>query len=424
MPSADALNYPYIRVRNVNWLKRTLMVFPHVVRMTPGYERGAPADDPEIEPFTYTREKQKYPLLRSADLGSRHVRDCQLELQAELKARIAADPDAFRKRFGRGAARAPRRGIIEKPTAAERRMGASFQIHPEKLGDLVDTLVNEQLAWVPKRHYGDPSDYLEMHPILGEALMATLATACAEAEGLQVVTEFPRLHGKLIGTPRDKILSACIDGHRTDGSITGEHVLEFLIHRRCDVSLLSQDGIFQLSEERQTLADFREKLEELAKREFKLPIHDQQAREEKIKDLLADLFRQWNKEKSVLSATGRRFFGDGVLSEPRKIIEKIGETLLKPEGGLAGAQGAAIAGASQATYAASTGGGLASVLVTGGFGFVVGVVVRGVESWSKARTEAKHSPLRYLTALERQGVTFTFRADQTQELDGITARDL
>ena len=37
----DALNYPYIRVRSLDWLKRTLLIFPHVVRMTPEV-RGRP----------------------------------------------------------------------------------------------------------------------------------------------------------------------------------------------------------------------------------------------------------------------------------------------------------------------------------------------------------------------------------------------
>jgi len=91
-----------------------------------------------------------------------------------------------------------------------------------------------------------------------------------------------------------------------------------------------------------------------------------------------------------------------VLADPRKFIEKIGEALLKPEAGLAGAQGAAIAG-----VPAATAGSLTPVVVAAGFGFVVGVVVRTIESWAKTRQAAKESPLRYLTALEKQGVTFT-----------------
>ena len=47
----DALNYPYIRVRSADWLKRTLLIFPHVVRMTPN--NHAPADDPAVEEFCW-----------------------------------------------------------------------------------------------------------------------------------------------------------------------------------------------------------------------------------------------------------------------------------------------------------------------------------------------------------------------------------
>ncbi|TGT57307.1 hypothetical protein EN813_038380 [Mesorhizobium sp. M00.F.Ca.ET.170.01.1.1] len=409
MAAADALNYPYIRVRDVEWLKRTLLVFPHVVRMTPGIDRGAPADDPSILPFTWPRNEKDEPLLRPARLYLPHVQQSQLELRAELEARIAAAPKAFLARFGKKAAKSDARGSIKTATPWERRLGlgANFQIHPEKLGELVEVLQREGLAWKPSDHMADSPGYLEMHSVLGEAIMATLATACAEAEGLQVVTEFPSLHGKLIGTPREKILDACIDGPKVDGKVTGEHILEFIVHKQCKIDLLAKDGIYALHEERKALADFREKLEKLAAEEFKQPIFDVGTREVKIKDLLRDLFKDWDSEKNQLAGTGRQFFGDGVLAEPSKLIEKIGEALLKPETGLAGAQGAAIAAAPQAALTAGAGGSLTPVLVTAGFGFVVGVVVRSVESWAKARKAAKDSPLRYLTALESHGVTFT-----------------
>lgn len=409
MAVADALNYPYVRVRDVEWLKRTLLVFPHVVRMTPGSERGAPADDHQIALFTYPRNDEEVPLLRPARLDLQHVYECQLELRNELESRITADPMAFRTRFGKSAARSDARGSIEKATPWERRLdlGANFQIHPYKLGALTKILLDEKLAWEPKPGTVDHPGYLEMHSVLGEAIMATLATACAEAEGLQVVTEFPKFHGKLIGTPREKILGACIDGPKGEGKVTGEHILEFIVYRQCEVGMLAQEGIYELHEERKALADFRGKLEELAAKEFTGPIYDTGVREEKVKDLLADIFRQWDKERAALAGTGRRFFGEGVLAEPRKFIEKIGETLLKPEAGLAGAGGAALAGAPLATHAVTAGSSLTPVLITAGFGFVVGVVVRSIESWGRARQAAKDSPFRYLTALERQGVTFT-----------------
>jgi hypothetical protein len=58
----DALNYPYIRVQDVDWLKSTLLLFPHVARIRP-YD--APDDDPEIEVFTHTVGAADEPLLRS-----------------------------------------------------------------------------------------------------------------------------------------------------------------------------------------------------------------------------------------------------------------------------------------------------------------------------------------------------------------------
>src|ERR1700750_860702 len=94
----DALNYPYIRVRSLDWLKRTLLIFPHVVRMTP--EIRAPAEDPHFSAFTQS-ESGRYPLLRPADLHSSHVQDAQLELVAELEQRLEQDRRGFRARYGR-----------------------------------------------------------------------------------------------------------------------------------------------------------------------------------------------------------------------------------------------------------------------------------------------------------------------------------
>jgi hypothetical protein len=262
----DALNYPYIRVRSADWLKRTLLIFPHVVRMTPS--RRAPADDPKIAIFRDTTSHGK-PLLRSADLHGVHVQDSQRELVAELQQRLDADGPTFRNRFGRSAAlTGGASSIANHCTVWERRLfhPTSFQIHANKLfEDLTDFLRRENLAWTPDSEITDGPDYLEMHPQLGEAVMATLAMACAENEGLQVVTEFPKLHGKLLGTPREKILTACLDGSRQGGGISGQQIGEFLVYRSCNVDNLSLESLIALKKERDALADFREKLDELAK---------------------------------------------------------------------------------------------------------------------------------------------------------------
>src|SRR4051794_10967951 len=116
----DALNYPYIRIRSVDWLKRTLLIFPHVVRMTP--DLRAPADDPEVSAFVHLMG-DRYPLLRSADLQSSHVRVAQLELVAELRSRLDKEGGSFRARYGRQAASDLATSLIgENLTIWERRL--------------------------------------------------------------------------------------------------------------------------------------------------------------------------------------------------------------------------------------------------------------------------------------------------------------
>lgn len=292
----DVLNYPYIRVRSVDWLKRTLLIFPHVVRMTP--EIGAPTDDPEILAFTSIMNG-RYPSLRAAALHSEHVHHAQLSLILELRSRLDQDRNGFLVRYGREAAASLNASLTgQNLTLWERRLSAraTFQIHRYKLFDeLTAFLSTEKLAWPPDMSTAEGPDYLEMHPGLGEAVMATLATACAENEGLEVVTEFPRLHSKLIGVPRERILTACLEGIEPSGATSVQQIAEFFVYRRCNVDMLSAENIVSLKDERQALSDFCAALEDLAS---SLPriIHSRRALYEQIEDSLNDMFKVWESE--------------------------------------------------------------------------------------------------------------------------------
>ncbi len=122
-----------------------------------------------------------------------------------------------------------------------------------------------------------------MNPKLGEAVMATLAVACAENEGFQVVTEFPELHGELIGTPREAILKACLEEPRGSGETSGRQIAEFLVYRRCNVASVTAGSITALKSERDVLVEFREQLEKLA---TTLPsvIHSEEALKKELDD--------------------------------------------------------------------------------------------------------------------------------------------
>lgn len=90
------------------------------------------------------------------------------------------------------------------------------------------------------------------------------------------------------------------------------------------------------------MSDFREHLEKLAAAEFAHPIYDDDIRRKKIEALIQEQLTKWEEKQKVLVGAAKRFFSDGALADPKKVIEKIGETLLKSEGAVAGAQGATL----------------------------------------------------------------------------------
>lgn len=395
MPVESALNYPYIRVRDVEWLKRTLLLFPSVLRMTP--LQNAPADDPAILPFTQCPDPEMPPLLASADLWAAHVKTAQHQLIADLDKLFTDSSPRGRRLLSRfrlrNFAHADRGEAAIAPTVWERRLApdGSFQIHSEKmLPDLAQYLRRMGLAWNPGEWYSDGPLYLEMNPRLGEAVMATLAYACAENEGLQVVTEFPKLHGRLLGVPRAAIIDACFGSGEGAGGTSGQQIGEFLVHRRCDVSELTTERLYALKQERDALAEFRKQLELVARDKLPPLIYDQRKLQQCLDDEVSRILKTWQEDKRNLSNYARRLFGEGVLDEPIKAIGKVIQDSLSAEGAALVAGGTVLHAAAGASI-----------------GFAIAFVVRAVRTWNETKAAAKHSPYRYLTSLEKQGVSFS-----------------
>ena len=393
-PDIDALNYPYIRVRSVNWLKRTLLIFPHVVRMSP--DTDAPSDDPDVYKFC-VRHGRRGPLLRHADLNARYVREAQNELIEQLTSRL---DDNFRKRFAHPARRGPDSGLTwNNMTVWEQRLSDRpiFQIHMHKMiMRLVDFLMRERLAWEPE-FSSHGRNYIEMHPRLGEAVMATLAFACAENEGLRLVTEFPEIHGKLIQQPKEAILSVCLEDTKPLRKASPQQVVEFIVYRRCDVSRLTAEKIAALKSERDALAEFRIEVEKLAAT-IPSTIQSEPHLEARLNDLINDIFKRWQRDQANLSAYARELFGEGALAEPAKLIQKLTEAAATPT--TAAATAAGVTGVHQ--------GNLTLGLATGAAaGFAVAVVFRAIGAWGKVKKASRHSPFRYLTTLAKSGVVFS-----------------
>jgi hypothetical protein len=328
-------------------------------------------------------EGRRGPLLRAADLKGPIEHEAQRALIEDMRDRIEADGSTFLSRFDRAATKIRSADLRSANDVWDRRLlYMTFQIHTYKLlEELTAFLTEKGLAWTPAPELADGMNYLEMHPALGEAVMATLAMACAENEALHVITEFPELHRRLLGIPCENILAATLDDSGPSGIVSGQQIAEFLVYQRCDVDRLSAEALSELHEERHIFADFRTKIDELA---ASLPdaIPSNARREEYLNERVNELLNQWRQNQSNLGPKGRRFFGEGALSAPGKLAEKMTE--------------AAVLGmlAPQLIWAAVA-------------GCVVAVVFHGVESNLKVRREAKNGPLRYITKMQDQGVSFS-----------------
>jgi hypothetical protein len=224
----DALNYPYIRVRDVDWLKRTLLIFPHVVRMTPDFD--PPPDSAEVSEFGRLKGRRG-PLLRSAELSADHVRKAQEDLIEAIRNRIGLDRESFLSTYGRSGTLRAADSLIRQAASPwdDRLLGRPFQIHSSKiLGELGQFIRGHNLAWRPDDPHGH--GYIETHPRLGEAVMATLAFACAENEGLQLVTEFPGLYERTIRLPKENLLDSCLSS--APRAVPGlPSVAEFIVYQ-------------------------------------------------------------------------------------------------------------------------------------------------------------------------------------------------
>ncbi|MBV8810550.1 MAG: hypothetical protein JO033_17920 [Acidobacteriaceae bacterium] len=227
-----ALYYPYIHIRNENWLKSALLAFQKVHRIVPN--RFTLSDNNVIQPYLALVDKKGNPLLDQARIYSDRVQRAQNDLFENLK----KHERTLVKRYS------------EKRTPEEYRTGAkAFQVHRMKILNFTfsDWLVEKKLAWNTRGvQEHDTFDWLTMHPQMGAAIMSVLALAIAKQDGLKVVTPSPEAHNALLAGTQKQVFDRLLQVPALPDDEIGE---QLVVQELCQVVLATGFDLTRLKPE-------------------------------------------------------------------------------------------------------------------------------------------------------------------------------
>ncbi|MGJ4911287.1 hypothetical protein [Bradyrhizobium sp. HKCCYLS2033] len=370
MSAQGGLYYPYIKFRNEQWLKSTLLVFPKVFRMIP--DRFHPEDSEGV------RDLESKGLLDYADLSTPGVRRALGILLKKIERDVEADP-RFAARFSKAASDRMKR-LTGDPYG--------YQLHSFKAKQLLEQLKDLDLAWAPEMPDGD--HYLEMHPHIGEGIMSTLAVACALDDGLDIVADEAPLHDCVVRHAEDELYSKLIKRRRRDAFHTfsvDRCKIELLVFQQFDLSKLTATNIIKLHKEGNELARFHDEMTKVAQ---SIRAMREEARfEHRLKEKVGTIIADWEKSKAKPRSFIKEFFG-GSEKPAGDFLKKVAEL----------AAGPTVAGA-------AVGGLTTGALLGAAAGLGVALVIHTSSSVRAVQRNAQDSPYRVLTLLEKSGAAFT-----------------
>jgi hypothetical protein len=273
-------------------------------------------------------------------------------------------------------------------------MRGTTQVHHEKFAPwLLYELRESGLAWVPDEP--DHRGYVEMHRVIGDAVMSALAFAAAQARGMRLVTEFPDLYAQTIKRPIGEIFSGVtarpIRERPLALSRKGELLAEAVIFRHCDLSRLDAGSLAMLSKEHDALSDFRDSVEEFA-RTIPTEMMDPKVISQHLTDRAQYVVERWEATKRNSLPSFRKIFGEEAGASLKDSLKDAFKDSVK-----AIAPGAMFAPVSPGQMLLCAGGGLA-----------IGVAFRLFERTEQQRNDVQ--ALRYLNVLQRHGVGISVSA--------------
>jgi hypothetical protein len=317
-----ALYYPYIHIRDENWLKGAILGFQQVRRIVP---EGFSIKDVSITKPYMELEGPAGPLLEAVSVESSQIGETQAWLRTKISERIAD----LRGKYSEEETRRSLKGDSD-----------SFQMHAGKFIDpaFVHMLKKEHLAW-HARDLSNPDSFnwLTMHPKFGSAMMSVLALAVARLRGLSVLTPSGRIHHELLANSEEAVFEKLVEIPHPAGSATTDATVEELSHvvitTGFDLTRLKPRDILELLKEGKDLRAFRAAVAKFAANIPKDVEGDERVR--RLKQEAALILDEWNSYSRGLPKFAKDAIVDTALDKsPDKLIEA----------GLTGAAAGAVAG--------------------------------------------------------------------------------
>jgi hypothetical protein len=315
-PSKHALYYPYIHIRDQNWLKATLLTFRQVKRMVP---REFVLRDYALVKDYLELEGPVGPLLDSANLYSPRVQTAY----ARLAKLVETNGEYLQTKYSKAV------------TAAEFLSGPkAFQIHRYKIVDphLFELLDKHKLFWYSREQTeADWEDWITVNPKVGAAIMSTLALAVGVEEGLDVVTPSALAHDSLLAHKEDDVFDALLGLEKADFGINAgvapEELAQVVVSLSFDFTRLSAQNIKDLLCEGKDLGRFLDRVSAFS--QAIPPGLGEEERTKQVKRKAEEIILEWEFFRGTLPAFAREAIAEKSIEElPKKFFEAIPEIAL------------------------------------------------------------------------------------------------
>jgi hypothetical protein len=304
-----ALYYPYIHIRDENWLKGALLGFGQVRRIVP---KGFALKDQAITRHYSEMSLASGPLLEAVEVDSPEIADTQKWLRLQISEHI----QELQTHYG-------------KDSEAMQQIDADseFQMHSGKFidPDFVAMLLEKKVAWYSR----DPAlqgsfDWLAMHPDFGSALMSVLAIAVARLKSLSVLTASSRHHCELLANREEDVFQKLLGiPHPPAGApdaVTTEELSHVVITTGFDLTRLRAEDILELLKEGKDLRAFRTAVAQFA---ASIPKDAQgEERDRRIKEKAGAVLEEWSRYTTGLPKFAKdAVVGPGTDKGAEKLIE-------------------------------------------------------------------------------------------------------